>query len=144
MLRNSSRLLLVMASFAIYCWNGTALADDSVYKNFGEKAGLIRIMDDFMASLLADPRTRPFFEKANQQRIKEQLVDQFCELLEGPCKYGGAPMKPAHANLAINREHFNALVENLQIAMDKNSVPFRSQNKLLAKLAPMHRDIITK
>ena len=49
-----------------------------------------------------------------------------------------------HANLAINRENFNALVEQLQFAMDKNNVPFRAQNKLLAVLAPMHRDIITK
>jgi hemoglobin len=28
--------------------------------------------------------------------------------------------------------------------MDKHQVPFRAQNKLLAKLAPMHRDVITR
>jgi hemoglobin len=32
----------------------------------------------------------------------------------------------------------------LQFAMDKNQVPFSTQNKLLAVLAPMHRDIITR
>jgi hemoglobin len=32
----------------------------------------------------------------------------------------------------------------LQLAMDKQGVPFRAQNKLLAKLAPMHREIITR
>lgn len=123
----------------------TRLADDTgIYKEFGEKAGLVKIMDDFMVNLLADPRTKSFFENSDQKRVKEQLVDQFCFILNGPCEYKGAKMKPIHSNLNINRENFNALVEQLQFAMDKNNVPFRAQNKLLAVLAPMHREIITK
>lgn len=119
-------------------------ADLSTFRAFGEKPGLVRIMDDFMVALLADPRTRPFFENANQTRVKEQLVEQICAVLEGPCKYEGAPMGPLHASMGIRQEHFNALVEDLQIAMDKNAVPFRAQNKLLARLAPLHREIITR
>jgi hemoglobin len=118
--------------------------DPAVFQAFGEKAGLVRIMDDFMVNLLADPRTRSHFEKSDQKRIKEQLVDQFCEILRGPCKYTGADMKKIHSGSDINRESFNALVEALQIAMDKHNVPFAAQNKLLAILAPMHRDIVNK
>ncbi len=132
-----------VAVFACF-WFGWAAADDALYRDFGEKPGLVRIMDDFMTHLLADPRTRPFFENADQARIKAQLVEQFCELLGGPCRYGGRDMKQAHAHLAIHTADFNALAENLQKAMDQNGVPFRSQNKLLAMLAPMHRDIITR
>lgn len=138
-----SRRWIVLILLVFGC-SSLASAEDALYKDFGERPGLVRIMDDFMNNLLADPRTRPFFEKANQERIKAQLVEQFCELLGGPCKYGGLDMKQAHAHLAIRQEHFNALVENLQIAMDKHQVPFRAQNKLLAKLAPMHRDVITR
>lgn len=36
---------------------------------------------------------------------------------------------------------FNALAEDLQFAMDSANVPFRAQNKLLAKLAPMLKDM---
>ena len=53
-------------------------------------------------------------------------------------------MKSSHAGLGIDRADFNALVEDLQIAMDRKGVPFRSQNKLLAILAPMHREVITR
>lgn len=120
------------------------VADASTFKDFGEKAGLIKIMDDFMVGLLKDSRTKPFFENVDQQRVKEQLVDQICEILKGPCEYKGAKMTPVHKELGLNREHFNALVEQLQFAMDKNNVPFSSQNKLLAVLAPMHRNIVTK
>ena len=126
---------------------GAAMAQtaptDSLYKTFGEKPGLVKLMDDFMVRLLADPRTGPHFKPANQQRVKEQLVDQFCQVMGGPCVYKGADMKSSHSNLDIKKSDFNALVEVLQQTMDAQGIPFREQNKLLALLAPMHRDTIT-
>ncbi len=133
-----------LLSFHAHAQEGVKRPDAAAYQAFGEKAGLVKIMDDFMVNLLADPRTKPFFENSDQTRVKAQLVDQFCFILGGPCEYKGAKMKPMHANLGINREQFNALVEQLQNAMDKHKVPFRAQNQLLAILAPMHRDIVTR
>lgn len=115
-----------------------------VYREFGEIGGLTALMDDFMVILLADTRTRPFFENADQRKIKKLLVEQFCVILGGPCSYTGRDMKSSHAELGIGRDHFNALVEDLQQAMDKRGIAFRAQNKLLAKLAPMHREIETR
>jgi hemoglobin len=115
----------------------------ALFDTFGGKAGLVKLMDDFMVRLLADPRTGPHFKPANQQRIKEQLVDQFCVVMGGPCVYKGADMKSAHAAMDITKGDFNALVEVLQQAMDAQGIPFGAQNQLLAKLAPMHRDVIT-
>jgi len=117
--------------------------NDQLYKAFGEKAGLVALMDDFMVRLLADPRTGPHFKPANQQRVKEQLVDQFCALSGGPCVYKGADMKSSHANLDIKKSDFHALVEVLQQSMDAKGIAFRRQNEMLALLAPMNRDIIT-
>jgi hemoglobin len=115
-----------------------------VFKQFGEEAGLVKLMDVFMDRMLADSRMRPFFENADQARVKKHLVEQFCVILGGPCNYSGRDMKSSHAALGIDRANFNALVEDLQWAMNKQGIPFRAQNKLLAKLAPMHRDIETK
>lgn len=115
-----------------------------VYREFGEIAGLTALMDDFMVILLADERTRPFFADADQVAIKKHLAEQFCVILGGPCTYSGRDMKSSHKGLDIGRGHFNALVEDLQIAMDKRGIPFRAQNRLLAKLAPMYREIETK
>jgi hemoglobin len=115
-----------------------------VFEDFGGKAGLVSLMDDFMVNLVADPRTKPYFENADQAHIKAELVDQFCVILDGPCTYTGKDMAKAHRNLGIKREGFYALVEDLQQAMNKHNIPFRSQNKLLAKLAPMHREVVTE
>jgi len=114
-----------------------------VFDEFGGKAGLDALMEDFMIALVDDPRTRDYFADADQKHIKDMLSEQFCVILGGPCSYTGKGMKEAHAKLTINEAGFNALVEDLQIAMDKHKIPFRAQNKLLAKLAPMHREVIT-
>lgn len=115
-----------------------------VFEQFGGKPGLVMLMNDFMDNLMADTRTRPYFANTDREHIKVELVDQFCVILDGPCTYTGRDMEKVHRNLGINRAAFNALVEDLQKAMDKNNVPFRAQNKLLAKLAPMHSAVITK
>lgn len=137
------KTLLATLGCALTLASTPALADDSDFRAFGEKAGLVALVDDFMTRLLADPRMAPHFRDSNQKRVKEQLVEQFCEVLGGPCKYRGADMKSAHANLEITKADFNALVEVLQQSMAARGVPFRAQNRLLAKLAPMHRDVIT-
>ncbi len=118
--------------------------DDSLFKAFGGHDGLVKITDDFMVILLADVRTHDFFVAVKQDHVKAMLVEQFCHILNGGCAYSGKDMKSVHAKLGIDHAAFYALVEDLQKAMDQNHVPFSAQNKLLAALAPQHRDIITQ
>lgn len=130
--------LLAAASFAAL----PARADDSLYQAFGGKAGMAALMDEFHKDLLADPRMKPFFEKTNAAQFKESLGNQLCQVAGGPCQYKGPDMKLAHKEMDINKAHFNALVEVLQKSMDKRGIAFSAQNRMLALLAPMHRDII--
>ncbi|MFT3956602.1 MAG: group 1 truncated hemoglobin [Piscinibacter sp.] len=138
----------ITLAFAALCLAGAAHAqstragDDSLYQAFGGQSGLVRLMDDFMTRLLADARMRPFFKDADQDAVKKQLVAQFCELAGGPCRRDGPTMKEAHDGMDIRRGDFNALVEVLQDAMDAQGIAFRAQNRLLAQLAPMHREIV--
>ena len=115
-----------------------------VLDEFGGHEGLKVLMDDFMVILLDDPRMRPFFEQVDQQRVKDKLAEQFCVILGGDCSYTGMDMVEAHAGIEVRHADFNILVEDLQIAMDGRDIPTRAQNKLLAKLAPMHREVINR
>ncbi len=117
--------------------------NSALYQAFGEKAGLVKLMDDFVPRLQADPRLAEAFKKANVENLKMQLVNQICQVSGGPCEYKGADMKTAHNSMDITKTDFNALVEVLQKSMDAQGISFSNQNQLLAKLAPMHRDVIT-
>ena len=113
-----------------------------VFEQFGGIAGLTALNEEFMALMLADPRLEPYFRDVDRARVTRQLTEQFCAVLGGGCTYSGRAMVEAHAAFKIERAHFNALVEVLQVAMDKRGIPFRAQNKLLAVLAPMHREVV--
>ncbi len=116
--------------------------DDSLFRALGEKPGLTRLMDDFGQRLLADARMKPFFKDVNMPQLKDKLVEQVCEVSGGPCRREGPDMRRAHDSMDISRGDFNALVEVLQQSMDAQQVPFGVQNRLLARLAPMHRQIV--
>ncbi|MBL0730458.1 group 1 truncated hemoglobin [Piscinibacter sp. HJYY11] len=135
-------LLRTLAFLVALTGAAHAQADDSLYQQLGGQPGLTTLMDDFMTRLLADKRMNPFFKDVDHKHVKAQLVAQFCEVSGGPCKLKGPDMKKAHAGMDITKRDFNALVEVLQDSMNAQGIAFSTQNKLLAKLAPMHRDII--
>ena len=122
----------------------TPMKDASVFKAFHGKEGLVRITSDLVDRNLADPRIKDVFATADIVRLKRTLAEQFCYILDGGCDYTGKDMSASHKDQGITPRDFNALVENLQWAMDKERVPFAAQNKLLTKLAPMSRQAIER
>ena len=121
-----------------------AATSDALYRALGGKPGITTIVEDFVTRMVVDPRISPMFKNTKLPNLKEQIRDQFCMLSGGPCKYEGDTMKVSHKDLGISKANFNQVVEHLQRALDANDVPFRDQNRLLALLAPMHRDIVTR
>jgi hemoglobin len=119
-------------------------ADDKLYQALGGREAIQRFTDDFYDRMLQDARIARFFDGINTNYLKRVLADYFCVAAGGPCTYDGVSMADAHAGLGITKAHFNALVEHLQLAMDAAGVPFSAQNQLLARLAPAHRDIVTR
>lgn len=122
-------------------------APAGLYQALGGKEGIARLMDDLVERAVKDPRIGPIFQESfkqtKPQALKDSLTAQICLLAGGPCEYDGVDMQSAHMHMKIDKSHFNALVELLQDAMDARRIPFTQQNRLLALLAPMHRDIIT-
>ena len=111
---------------------------------YGGYAGLGKITHDFVERVQKNPRISSFFKDADIERLEAMLTDQFCDVLGGGCKYAGKSMKEAHANMKVRTADFNALAEDLQDALTAANVPNHQQNKLIAKLAPMHRDVVEK
>jgi hemoglobin len=116
--------------------------DDALYRALGELPGIKALIGVFIVQIVSDPRLLPFFRNAKPEHINKQLVSQVCELTGGPCVYQGPDMATAHENFTITAADFNALVEALQRAMNQRGIDFSTQNRLLALLTPMNRDIV--
>ena len=119
-------------------------AGEAMWKAFHGQAGIDRIVDDLVRRNRSDPRIADIFRAADTVRLRRTLKEQFCYILNGGCAYTGRDMKAMHKDMGVQNADFNALVENLQKAMDTEGVPFRAQNRFLAKLAPMQRDVVER
>jgi hemoglobin len=122
----------------------TPFKGDKMYRAFHERAGIERITSDLVDRNASDPRIADIFRNQDLPHIKAMLADQFCYILGGPCRYAGRDMRTTHRNMGVRVSDFNALVENLRKAMDKEGVNFRAQNRLLGKLAPQERVVVTR
>ena len=113
-------------------------------RDFGGREGIARIAARTVELSEADPRIAAIFAAHDMVRLKRTLGEQFCYLLGAGCDYSGRDMRSAHTDMGVTKADMNALVENLQAAMREAGVPFAAQNRLLAKLAPMSREVVER
>ena len=119
-------------------------ANEGMWDAFHRAQGVGRIVDDLVVRSQSDPRILDIFKGQDMVRLRRTLREQFCYILGGGCDYTGRDMKAAHKDMGLQTADMGALVENLQKAMNQEGVPFQAQNRFLAKLAPMKRDIIQR
>ena len=117
----------------------------SLYRRLGGREGIALVVGDFTANMAADGRVNARFKgmKAPEvEKFKSNLADQICEATGGPCSYLGRDMKKAHAGMKITEVEWNATVDNLAKALDKNNVNAQARQELLGALGPMKKDIV--
>ncbi len=117
---------------------------DGMWRAFHRAPGVARIVDATVDRLIVDPRISEIFKGQDIVRLRRTLKEQFCYILGGGCSYSGRTMQAAHKDMGIQTADMAALVEDLQAAMRAEGVSFMAQNRLLAKLAPMRRDVIRR
>ena len=138
-----SRIALLIGCTLAMAANGTS-AQDTLFADLGGQDAITKIANDTTDNFLADDRIKASFADSDMDRFRRMLAEQFCQISGGPCVYTGHNMREAHKGLHLKNADFNAVVEDLQKALDKNSIPFATQNRLLARLAPMQHDIVTR
>ena len=123
---------------------GRAQQADTLFADLGGQEGLTRIIDASARLWLDDDRIKASFEDSNIPRLRHMLYDQLCHITGGGCDYRGRDMAKAHRALHLRTVQFNALAEDMQTAMDRLGVAFSTQNRLVALLAPMQRDVVSR
>ncbi|TVP53790.1 MAG: group 1 truncated hemoglobin [Halomonadaceae bacterium] len=142
-MRFSTALVLTATLFLTGgCQVTSQQQDDALYQDLGERQGIETIVEDLLYRIADDPRIAFQFRGIDVAHFHRQLSDQICDLSGGPCTYSGMDMTESHAKMGVTNTQFNALNEQLILAMEANAVSTSAQNRLLALLAPMHGDIV--
>jgi hemoglobin len=136
--------MLVTVATSVATEASAQMMHKSLYERLGGTPAIVAVVDDFVGNVAADRRINGFFAHTDIPRLKFLLVQQICQGTGGPCVYTGRDMKRTHAGLGIRGRHFGALVQDLGKTLNKFKVPAREQKELVAILAPMKRDIVTR
>lgn len=134
-------LLLGMAMVLVGCQSMSGQADASLYQQLGEREGIANVVEDLLYLIVEDDRINQQFKGMDVAQFHHNLTDQLCELSGGPCTYTGREMRELHSDMAITDTQFNALAENLILAMEENDIPTGAQNRLIKRLLPLYPDI---
>lgn len=140
----SPRLARTCATLLLTCTAAQSTAAATLYERLGGHDGIMRVSDLLIERCRSDKRISNDFQDVNIGRLKGRIADFICVTANGPCSYRGRSMAASHRGLRIDEARFNAVVEDLETAMDQAGVPYGAQNALLARLAPMQREIVTR
>lgn len=113
----------------------------ALYDALGERTGIARIVEDLLYVIVEDDRINDTFKGVDITQFHRNLTDQLCQISGGPCTYTGRTMRESHESLHITDTQFNALAEDLILAMEKNNVPVATQNRLLGRLVRLYPQI---
>jgi hemoglobin len=119
-------------------------AETTLFEDLGGREKISAFTTDLVDRIVKDPRIGHFFYETDMGRLHDRLTDMFCHLTGEKRHYRGANMKHAHEGFGISDADFNTLVEDLEQAMDDYQVPWGTQTRFLAVLAPLKRDIVEK
>jgi hemoglobin len=117
-------------------------SNERLFDQLGGQAGIELLTDKFIEEIQYDKDVMPYFLKTDVSRFRQKFVEQICMLSNGPCQYTGDSMEDVHSGMEINQRHFNAIVDDLIMAMESINLPVTTQNRLLNLLAPMRKQII--
>ncbi len=137
-----TRLLSALSIFFIVGCHNIAAREESLYVALGGQVGLERLVDQLIEEIHFDPVVMSHFEDTNWDRFREKQLEHLCLLTGGECQYTGDSMLDVHAGMNVSEAAFNALVNDLQKAMEKLQIPVGTGNRLLAILASMRSEII--
>ncbi|MCU1415181.1 MAG: group 1 hemoglobin [Microbacteriaceae bacterium] len=85
----------------------------TLYEQLGGEAGIATVVEDFYARLVADDLLAPWFEGADDDRIRFHLRAYLAVALGGPEGYTGRSMRQAHAGLKITGTAFATALDRL-------------------------------
>lgn len=127
---------------AVHAQPGQPPLNEAALAPYGGYRGLGMMTERFIERVTKNPRIGHFFKDVETDRLAALLTEQFCDVLGGGCRYSGKSMREAHEGMKVRQADFNALAEDLQAAMTEAGYPQWAQRRLVARLAPMQREIV--
>lgn len=134
-------VIIFLVFLLVACVNKGA-SEQSLYDALGQYEGINKITHQLILNIAKDERVKHRYKGVNMSKFKKGMSDYVCAVVKGPCVYAGDDIKLVHAGYNYTNTEFNAIVDDLILAMEQCGIPVTTQNRLLALLAPTYKDVV--
>jgi hemoglobin len=118
------------------------MTEDSLYQRIGGKPALEAAVDRFYERVLADDRIAHFFTTVDMKGQRNKQKRFLAVVFGANEEWEGKDMRAAHAHLTLTEEHFTAVAENLQGALEDLGVDAAAIAEVMAIAASTHDDVL--
>lgn len=132
----------IFLNFFLIACASQSPSEQPLYDALGRYDGITKITHQLILNIAKDERVKHRYKGVNMSKFKKDFTDYVCSVAAGPCEYTGDNMKAVHAGHNYTNTEFNAIVDDLILAMEQLNIPVTTQNRLLAKLAPTYKDVV--
>lgn len=117
--------------------------DESLFNRIGGEEKARIIVSDTYYNHVTNPIIKDRFVDSNPEYVKQKVYEIFAVATgaEG-VEYTGKDMQATHRGMNINEMEFNAVVDDVMAALDKNGVGQQEKNEVLAILWSVRGDIV--
>lgn len=121
----------------------------TLFERLGGKPGISMLVDDTVDTHMKNPavnaRFLPFLEQPERlAQIKQHTVDFFSAGSGGPAQYSGRDMVTTHRGMNISPAEYMHVIDDIFIALNKQSVDDETKKDVLAILWSLKDMIISK
>lgn len=115
----------------------------ALYERLGGADGIARLVDDIIATHLANPLVKTRFENIKDMAHIKQLSREFLTTGSGgPQTYSGKGMLAAHKGMNVSEQEFLVVIDDIFVALNKNGIDEDSKKDVLAILYSLKDQII--
>jgi truncated hemoglobin YjbI len=120
----------------------------TLWERLGGKENVERIADDFLTLAVNDERVdftrggRYKIDDAKRKDLKQKLVGLASIVSGGPLPYTGKLMKEVHQGMGITEAQFDACLEDLKKALEKNGVKDEDVALIMAAAKTTQKNIV--
>ena len=113
----------------------------SAFERIGGEPKVRAIIHDFVGRVFGDAMIGFFFRRASRERIEEMEYQHAAEHLGGPVRYGGRPLREAHAPHRIMGGQFARRAKILSDVLVAHGVPDDIREAWLAHVESLREHI---
>ena len=114
----------------------------SLFEQLGGAESVTAAVEALYQRVLSDPLLLPFFDNVDIPTMKAKQVLFLTQALGGRAVYKGPPMKPAHAHMAIEEQHFLRVAEHLVETLKSLNVPTSLIDQVIELVGTLASDIV--